>query len=152
MDSREAFEKHADQYDNFGDEWQDMGLDKHFIAGYEAGQASSQAIEGEPVGYVVPRMLEAMLAGKYCGISMTDEPKDGDIGLYTHAVRADVQEGRSKKWLKTLDRWIDLMTRLKGQPLHTSMQQEVDRVRTEVMRYREYKVLPATSNEQDQPQ
>jgi hypothetical protein len=50
MDSREAFEKHADQYDNFGDEWQDMGLDKHFIAGYEAGQASFQALDScEPV-------------------------------------------------------------------------------------------------------
>jgi len=57
-------------------------------------------------------------------------------------------EGHSKDWLKTLDRWIDLMSRLKKQPIRESMQQEVDRVRTEVMRYREHKVLPALADKQ----
>jgi len=52
-------------------------------------QASRQDFEGEPIGYVVPRMLEAMQAGKYCGISISDEKKDGDIAVYTHPASAD---------------------------------------------------------------
>ena len=52
-------------------------------------QASREALEGEPIGYVVPRMLEAMQAGKYCGISISDEQKAGDIAVYTHPASAD---------------------------------------------------------------
>ena len=164
MDSKEAFERYADQYDNFGDEWQDMGLDKHFIAGYEAGQAIRQSLDGDPVMWSLqfdngpinhfttyPTLEKAEDYAALCNIGK-DKSDIKIISLYTHPASADVQKGRSKKWLKTLDRWIDLMTRLKGQPIHTSMQQEVDRVRTEVMRYREHKVFPSTSNEQDQTQ
>ena len=52
---------------------------------------SRQALEGEPIGYVVPRMLEAMQAGKYCGISISDEQKAGDIAVYTHPASAEVE-------------------------------------------------------------
>ena len=55
-------------------------------------QASREALEGEAIGYVVPRMLEAMQAGKYCGISISDEQKAGDIAVYTHPASA-VPEG-----------------------------------------------------------
>ena len=59
--------------------------------------ASRQDFEGEPIGYVVPRMLEAMQAGKYCGISISDEKKDGDIAVYTHPASADVPIGMSER-------------------------------------------------------
>ena len=62
-----------------------------------AWQASREALEGEPIGYVVPRMLEAMQAGKYCGISISDEQKAGDIAVYTHPVSAD-------EWIKCSER------------------------------------------------
>jgi hypothetical protein len=39
-EARKAFESHVNQYDTFGDEWQDKGVDEHFIAGYEAGKAA----------------------------------------------------------------------------------------------------------------
>ena len=44
-DSREAFDKWAWKYADDEEAWEDMGLDEHFIAGYEAGQASRQGIE-----------------------------------------------------------------------------------------------------------
>ena len=53
--------------------------------------ASRQDFEGEAIGYVVPRMLEAMQAGKYCGISISDEQKAGDIAVYTHPASAEVE-------------------------------------------------------------
>ena len=55
-------------------------------------QASREALEGEAIGYVVPRMLEAMLAGKYCGISMSAEPKEDGIAVYTHPASDDATE------------------------------------------------------------
>ena len=58
-----------------------------------------------------------------------------------------VPDGRSNEWLKTLDRWIDLMDRLEGEPINTSVQREIYRVKTEVMRYRKHKVAP--KQEQD---
>jgi len=59
---------------------------------WDAWQASRQALEGEAIGYVVPRMLEAMLAGKYCGISMSAEPKEDGIAVYTHPASDDATE------------------------------------------------------------
>jgi len=65
-------------------------------------QASRQDFEGEPIGYVVPRMLEAMQAGKYCGISISDEKKDGDIAVYTHPASA------VKQAVSVPDMWRDV--------------------------------------------
>jgi len=56
------------------------------------GRIADPALEGEPIGYVVPRMLKAMQAGKYCGISISDEKKDGDIAVYTHPASAQAPE------------------------------------------------------------
>ena len=70
----------------------------------EAWQASRQ--EGEPIGYVVPRMLEAMQAGKYCGISISDEQKAGDIAGYTHPASA------AKQAVSVPKQWVDLMCEL----------------------------------------
>ena len=66
-------------------------------------QASREALEGEAIGYVVPRMLEAMQAGKYCGISISDEQKAGDIAVYTHPASADVP----KKWRTVMKELAD---------------------------------------------
>ena len=64
--------------------------------------ASREALEGEPIGYVVPRMLEAMQAGKYCGISISDEQKAGDIAVYTHP--ASRQAVSVPEWIKCSER------------------------------------------------
>ena len=48
-DSRAEFDKWAWKYADDEDAWGDMGLDEHFTAGYEAGQASRQGLEGESV-------------------------------------------------------------------------------------------------------
>ena len=66
-------------------------------------QASRQ--EGEPIGYVVPRMLKAMQAGKYCGISISDEKKDGDIAVYTHPASAAPDE----EYLRALQDAFDII-------------------------------------------
>jgi len=96
-DSREAFEQlHAIPSGAIWCENRDVYIHKNYSGlvlhpineSWEAfcegalWQASRQ--EGEPIGYVVPRMLKAMQAGKYCGISISDEKKDGDIAVYTH--------------------------------------------------------------------
>lgn len=67
------------------------------------------------------------------------------------AQQGSVPDGRSKKWLKTLDRWIDLMIRLEKQPVHTSIRGEVARMRVEVQRYREHKVRPRVESATPQP-
>ena len=103
MDSREAFEKVAARlgfdltmkntqsedgeylYSNVQDSWD-------FWQEACDWRASRQALEGEAIGYVVPRMLEAMLAGKYCGISMSAESKEDGIAVYTHPASDDATE------------------------------------------------------------
>jgi len=105
-DSREAFEQlHAIPSGAIWCENRDVYIHKNYSGlvlhpineSWEAfcegalWQASRQ--EGEPIGYVVPRMLKAMQAGKYCGISISDEKKDGDIAVYTHPASAD-------EWIK----------------------------------------------------
>ena len=50
-EARKAFESHVNQYDTFGDEWQDKGVDEHFIAGYEAGKAARAGQESEPFAF-----------------------------------------------------------------------------------------------------
>ena len=70
------------------------------------GRIADPALEGEPIGYVVPRMLKAMQAGKYCGISISDEKKDGDIAVYTHPVSADVPD---EEYLKALQDAFDII-------------------------------------------
>ena len=50
-ESRKAFESHVNQYDTFGDEWQDKGVDEHFISGYEAGKAARAGQESEPFAF-----------------------------------------------------------------------------------------------------
>ena len=67
-------------------------LHKRTGTAFKAWQASREALEGEAIGYVVPRMLEAMLAGKYCGISMSAEPKEDGIAVYTHPASDDATE------------------------------------------------------------
>lgn len=39
---RNAFEAYASGFDTFGDKWQDLGADDHFIAGYEAALLQSK--------------------------------------------------------------------------------------------------------------
>lgn len=53
-----------------------------------------------------------------------------------------VNRGHSRRWLNTLDRWIDLMSRVQKEPVRQAINQEVQRVKTEVMRYREHRVAP----------
>ena len=104
-DSREAFEQlHAIPSGAIWCENRDVYIHKNYSGlvlhpineSWEAfcegalWQASRQ--EGEPIGYVVPRMLKAMQAGKYCGISISDEKKDGDIAVYTHPASAQAPE------------------------------------------------------------
>ena len=114
MDRREAFEKVAARlgfdltmkntqsedgeylYSNVQDSWD-------FWQEACDWQASRQVLEGEAIGYVVPRMLEAMQAGKYCGISISDEQKAGDIAVYTHPASADVP----KKWRTVMKELAD---------------------------------------------
>ena len=78
-------------------------LHKRTGTAFKAWQASREALEGEPIGYVVPRMLKAMQAGKYCGISISDEQKAGDIAVYTHPASADVP----KKWRTVMKELAD---------------------------------------------
>lgn len=53
-----------------------------------------------------------------------------------------INRGHSRSWLNTLDRWIDLMSRVQKEPVCQAINQEVQRVKTEVMRYREHRVAP----------
>jgi hypothetical protein len=43
-ESKQAFEKYADQYDNLGDDWQDKSAGAHFIAGFQAGQDQAENV------------------------------------------------------------------------------------------------------------
>jgi len=101
---REEFEqavkdRWSDSYSftRFGDE---DYYDEVLEGMWQGWQASRQ--EGEPIGYVVPRMLKAMQAGKYCGISISDEKKDGDIAVYTHP--ASRQAVSVPEWIKCSER------------------------------------------------
>ena len=52
-----------------------------------AWQASRQALDsGEPLGYVAPRMLADIKAGKYFGINMREASRDDAIAIYAHPV------------------------------------------------------------------
>jgi hypothetical protein len=115
--------------------------------------ASRQALEGKPFTWVFTDVNGE--AKEIAGDPVHRSPQDLRIytALYTHPASADKQavsvpDGRSNEWLKTLDRWIDLMDRLEGEPINTSVQREIYRVKTEVMRYRKHKVAP--KQEQDQ--
>ena len=87
-EARKAFESHVNQYDTFGDEWQDKGVDEHFIAGYEAGKAARAGQESEPFAFCFTDVN-----GK--PIEFCDHPKHAAEGdalirtpLYTHPASA----------------------------------------------------------------
>ena len=82
MDSRKEFEIWACRMDR---DWNMIcDLRGDYISAVTSGAWESWQARRKPIGYVVPRMLKAMQAGKYCGISISDEKKDGDIAVYTH--------------------------------------------------------------------
>ena len=90
-ESRKAFESHVNQYDTFGDEWQDKGVDEHFIAGYEAGKAARAGQESEPFAFCFTDVNGK--PSEFC-----DHPKhaaEGDTRirtpLYTHPASAEVE-------------------------------------------------------------
>ena len=92
-EARKAFESHVNQYDTFGDEWQDKGVDEHFIAGYEAGKAARAGQESEPFAFCFTDVNGK--PSEFC-----DHPKhaaEGDTRirtpLYTHPASADVPDG-----------------------------------------------------------
>jgi hypothetical protein len=87
-EARKAFESHVNQYDTFGDEWQDKGVDEHFIAGYEAGKAARAGQESEPFAFCFTDVNGK--PSEFC-----DHPKhaaEGDTRirtpLYTHPASA----------------------------------------------------------------
>ena len=91
-EARKAFESHVNQYDTFGDEWQDKGVDEHFIAGYEAGKAARAGQESEPFAFCFTDVN-----GK--PIEFCDHPKHAAEGdalirtpLYTHPASAQAPE------------------------------------------------------------
>jgi len=87
---RDAFEKWAWKYADDGDAWEYMGLDEHFIAGYEAGQASREALEGEATGTLTVDHHNndpAMQNVDYEHADGVLEP--GVYKLYTHPASAD---------------------------------------------------------------
>ena len=103
-DSREDFEQaFLNQYTDFERFTTGEYMDDFLQQSWLGWQASREALEGEAIGYVVPRMLEAMQAGKYCGISISDEQKAGDIAVYTHPASADVP----KKWRTVMKELAD---------------------------------------------
>ena len=96
-EARKAFESHVNQYDTFGDEWQDKGVDEHFIAGYEAGKAARAGQESEPFAFCFTDVNGK--PSEFC-----DHPKhaaEGDTRirtpLYTHPTKSD-------EWIKCSDR------------------------------------------------
>ena len=102
-ESRKAFESHVNQYDTFGDEWQDKGVDEHFIAGYEAGKAARAGQESEPFAFCFTDVNGK--PSEFC-----DHPKhaaEGDTRirtpLYTHPASADVPE----EWRTTMKELAD---------------------------------------------
>jgi hypothetical protein len=102
-ESRKAFESHVNQYDTFGDEWQDKGVDEHFIAGYEAGKAARAGQESEPFAFCFTDVNGK--PSEFC-----DHPKhaaEGDTRirtpLYTHPASADVPE----KWRTVMKELAD---------------------------------------------
>ena len=91
-EARKAFESHVNQYDTFGDEWQDKGVDEHFIAGYEAGKAARAGQESEPFAFCFTDVNGK--PSEFC-----DHPKhaaEGDTRirtpLYTHPASAQAPE------------------------------------------------------------
>jgi len=102
-EARKAFESHVNQYDTFGDEWQDKGVDEHFIAGYEAGKAARAGQESEPFAFCFTDVNGK--PSEFC-----DHPKhaaEGDTRirtpLYTHPASADVPE----KWRTVMKELAD---------------------------------------------
>ena len=96
-EARKAFESHVNQYDTFGDEWQDKGVDEHFIAGYEAGKAARAGQESEPFAFCFTDVNGK--PSEFC-----DHPKhaaEGDTRirtpLYTHPASSD-------EWIKCSER------------------------------------------------
>jgi hypothetical protein len=90
-EARKAFESHVNQYDTFGDEWQDKGVDEHFIAGYEAGKAARAGQESEPFAFCFTDVNGK--PSEFC-----DHPKhaaEGDTRirtpLYTHTASGGKQ-------------------------------------------------------------
>ena len=91
-EARKAFESHVNQYDTFGDEWQDKGVDEHFISGYEAGKAARAGQESEPFAFCFTDVNGK--PSEFC-----DHPKhaaEGDTRirtpLYTHPASAQAPE------------------------------------------------------------
>ena len=107
-EARKAFESHVNQYDTFGDEWQDKGVDEHFIAGYEAGKAARAGQESEPFAFCFTDVN-----GK--PIEFCDHPKHAAEGdalirtpLYTHPASADKWIKCSEQRPNVLDVWIKM--------------------------------------------
>ena len=64
-----------------GGDYDDLDAQQH----WETWQAGRHAIDsGEPLGYVAPRMLADIKAGKYFGINTREASRDDAIALYTH--------------------------------------------------------------------
>ena len=72
-------------------------VDEILEAMFWAWQASRQAIDsGKPLGYVAPRMLADIKAGKYFGINTREASRDDAIALYTHPASTDVSDWKTE--------------------------------------------------------
>jgi hypothetical protein len=107
-EARKAFESHVNQYDTFGDEWQDKGVDEHFIAGYEAGKAARAGQESEPFAFCFTDVNGK--PSEFC-----DHPKhaaEGDTRirtpLYTHTAsrQAASMPEANKAWASSDPSWL----------------------------------------------
>ena len=82
-----------------GADWCGQGLGKDEAKGraataYKYMLAAAPEVEQEPVGYVSPRLLDALRSGKACGITMEGEPDAHNgvtIPLYTAPQPAEQQ-------------------------------------------------------------
>ena len=141
-ESRKAFESHVNQYDTFGDEWQDKGVDEHFIAGYEAGKAARAGQESEPFAFCFTDVNGK--PSEFC-----DHPKhaaEGDTRirtpLYTHPASADVpnEHGKNRFGLD-MAYFRNLFNRELNRPLTDFRPDELARVLARAARTADREVL-----------
>jgi hypothetical protein len=88
-DSKKAFEEHVSQFDTMGNKWQDMSIDKHFAAGFEAGKIAANAKSIElPVAEVIPNVVGVEMAW----VDPSNKPPVG-TKLYARPLRPVVPKG-----------------------------------------------------------
>lgn len=85
LNAKAAFYEFASKFDTEGDEWQDMGADKYFEAGFAYGLSEVQKLEEKNKA-----MMLAIQAAIDCGMVPNSSAKEG--GAAKHSIQVHVAD------------------------------------------------------------